>query len=412
MVRKKKSKALFEILSQGRGAVEIPDWIKNQGQEQAETQPGSEQPVDDLAADKQETPAELVEEQQPTAEKIENIEPEVQEVQQEEPPEIELQDVDEVEVEDDQPQDETPELEDELEQTAPDDECSAETEVEYIEEDQPAAEMTQPELFTTEQDATNEADEDAIIEDAVEVDAVEEQTEVAGDEVVAEDIESVDDEFLPDGSEGAVRRIKHKLPYDVPKDVPDSGVYLAPEPFMKVEQDRIRISMTRVGAMIVLGAVLVFLVAAFAVGVAIGRPGVSETAAQPQNLPPMSENLRVNGERAPVDNDKAILVEPANRTSGRHYFVLERIASNGDVDLDDADNLMKFLSDRGYPSQLVNLAPKGRPQQLALWGLHGFENKNSRAAEQYKQGLKKAGEEYFRAYGKYKCDNPSPLEKK
>ena len=48
MVRKKNTKALFEVLSRGQGGVEVPDWIKKKPEDQAESPPDAELSKEDL----------------------------------------------------------------------------------------------------------------------------------------------------------------------------------------------------------------------------------------------------------------------------------------------------------------------------------------------------------------------------
>jgi len=263
VVRKKKnSKALFEVLSQGKGIVEIPEWIKKKPEDQAENAPDKELPKDELPSEKvDQTEVEPVEAEEPTVNDVEAVEPEPEEHSEETP----------------------------------------EEQVVEEDEDQSVAETTDAELITIEQDAV--ADEPDDVTEAVEVD---------DDEEIAEDIEEPDKESGEEVPEkftaDVIPRVNHVLPYEVPRDVPPDLSMQHPEPLLQVNEGRIRISMTRVGAMVTLGAVLVLLVAAFAFGLAVGRPGSPVSQDQDAKLPPKGLHVagtRVGGQQAvPTDNDQ------------------------------------------------------------------------------------------------------------
>lgn len=353
MVRKKKNKALFEVLSQGRGIVEVPGWIKDKPENQADSSPDKELEI-------------------PRAEPAEAAEPIAEE-----------------------------------------------------NEDQSAAKTIETQPLAAEEDATeNVATDDAddevaeIIEDVeesetfpnAEADEAEAGEAEAG-EAEADEAEADDESQESDGDTGEFSSAGYELPYVIPRDVPDLPARQG-EPLMQVDEGRIRISMTRVGAMVALGAVLVLLVAAFAVGLTAGKS--RSPAPRQQQLPPKAGNLHIGGTRigsAHTDNDHGVLVEAGTRTAGRYYLVFGKLDGTGDTDRVDASNIMALFGERGYPSQLVKINKKGDADRWAIWGRHGFENPDSTAGRQYANAVKRVGEEYFKKYGKYKFQNPYFLKK-
>ena len=403
MVRKKNSKALFEVLSQGRGVVEVPDWIKKKPEDQAELPPDTELPKDEIPplSGTQETEVELVEAEEPTTDDVEIVEQEIEPEEFLAPPEIEIDESAAAIVE--QPEETPPELE-------PEDEYPEELVVEE-DEDQSAAETTEAELFTTEQDATDDVSDtyDEVNDDGTDeiVEDIEESETTLNEESDEEVLES-------DNNADAFPRIKRKLPYEVPRDDVSDFSSQQPERLVQMQDERIRISMTRVGAMVALGAVLVLLVAAFAFGLAVGKSRSPEIVEGQQKLPPKAQNLHIAGTRVPqqpVDNDRGVLVDAGNRTGGRYYLVFEKLTGTGDDDRVDASNMMTLFRERGFPAQLVNIAKKGDADRWALWSLHGFENPTSKAARRYVDDIKRVGEEYFRKYSKYEFQNPYFLRK-
>ena len=411
MARKKNSKALFEILSQGVGSMEVPDWVKEsppapQGETPEPTvEPPAEPPAKPPVAE--ETPAEVappsMDKQQPAEvapldneQGLAEVDAEVVEV----PPaeadaELPAEELGEVEEPEESGEPEEPE---EVQAPAPadivEDVEEPDEDIEDVEEAELEAEpIADVADGVEEDDIEEELDEDFggnIVDDFA---AEEVQTRADIDEQLASAIAEIDSEELVAEAMATVLAPETAA---APGQVTGGGDMVLGEPMLRVVGDRIYVSVNFVTAGVVGLVLLMLLLGAFVLG---KKTAPSEAPTAPNQAGPVSQ---AQPEAPPATEPVAIAdgpveAKPGQRLASRYYLVIETLRGDKANDYDEAEKIIDFCSQRGLPAELVNI--KGR---FAVWCLLGYRSDRSSAALAHARKVERVGEEFFAKHKTYR----------
>jgi hypothetical protein len=162
---------------------------------------------------------------------------------------------------------------------------------------------------------------------------------------------------------------------------------------LRLEGDRLCVSVNFITAMLILGGVLVLLVTAFVLGRVTG--GTSPEVQSPAGDEPAKLALQ------PVGDGAAKLAPPGQRDANRYYLIIETLKGKTDQDHDEAERILGFCLKQGLPADMVTI---GRPpnEKLALWCRLGYVSPTSPAAIEHARKAEAVGKEYFKEYGTYK----------
>lgn len=335
MAKKKDSQALFEVLSRSedpRRSMHLPDWAKPK-----------------KPAEIQSTEPETTEE--PASESSEAIKP---------APTV--------------PEDET---------SAPQADAAEQTAVEPVEEpiveDQPEADADNASDNETEDMET----EPLPLESAVET----EEPETLEEPVSAAPADALEEVSTE--------------PEAVVEPAPPAADWVSPtgrseEPMLRVEEDRVVLSLNFLLAMAILSAVLVALVAAFVLGQATAPETIVELPAPAAPVAPVDDIELLPAVGA---QDRPELAEPGQRSADRYYLIYEIVDGSA---MDEAMRIVEFCQQRGLPAEIYEISyPRDQTKQLAIWSRLGFRSPQSPAALDHARNVEKIGQEYYKTHGTY-----------
>lgn len=192
------------------------------------------------------------------------------------------------------------------------------------------------------------------------------------------------------------------------------------EAVIAVDGNRLRISLTPRSGAVAVFAVLLVLVAAFAVGTRSGRTdafragfteGRASYAAETMDeislargQPPATELVAdlMEGQAVPAPEPTALVprIETSQWIRGHTYIVAQEFAAGR---LRDAEAARVFLAEHGIPTELVT-RPGGTIQAITSQGFDRNDSTQRQQSDTLKRKLHAIGRKYFASGGGYKLE--------
>lgn len=193
--------------------------------------------------------------------------------------------------------------------------------------------------------------------------------------------------------------------------VPEAQEAEGGKKILVIEDRRVNLSLSYVGAGVAVTGVLVLLLGAFLAG-RYSAPGGQTAAVGPggggpsskKEAPGKGEGPHKGTPGKPVKGGKKPPAPAAVLQKGKFYLVIQHLMGSERDAREDGDKIVKFCGDNGCPAKIMRQRRSSGQYMYMVWSLKPFDNGDSTnpAALLHAEKIDELGKRYFRLHGKYK----------